>query len=179
MIRHLKTATALTTGIILLLTIGLAHATESITGVVSKSGFSGVIIKDIKYNTGRETKYTPDDYRPIQGDTVTVSYYSKTLRKGENILAVSALALVKKDPNRKELTSPAKGIVQEVGRKRIRFDFPEVGQVIAMEKKRGMEMVPTAWQPAPGDKVIVHFARVKARFGNSMVTVINKMEKAN
>jgi len=177
MIRQLKIVAVLT-GFLLSLGIGLASGSDSVTGVVSESGFTGVIINGIKYNTGLETSYTPEDYRPIKGDTVTVSYYPKTARNGEQILAVSTLVLVKKDPNRKELESPANGVVLEVGRKNIRFDFPATGQVVSMERKRGMEVIPTAWVPVPGDKVVVHFEQVRARFGNRLLMVIHKMEKA-
>ena len=169
------------------LILGLApvlFADETVTGLVMESGFSGVVVRAeggtaIKYYTGRETVYTPEDYRPLKGDTVTIASYAKASRSGEEIRAVSALTLVKKDLNRKELSSPASGVIREVGRKGIRIDFPEVGQAVAMEMKRGMEKVPSGWEPAVGDKVTVQYERVKARFGNSFVMVIDKLQKVD
>lgn len=176
---------AVLTGVLLLLFgfMQIAVADETITGVVLESGLSGVVVKAGghagKYNTGQGTTYTPADYRPVKGDTVTLSYYPKTLRNGVDVLAVSSLALVKKDPNRQELDSPAHGTIREVGRKSIRIEFPEAAQTVSMDIKRGMETAPDGWQPAAGNKVKVYFDKVKARFGNNIVLVISKLEKAN
>lgn len=171
---------------LLMLVFGFAQlslAEETITGLVVESGFSGVVVKadgrEGKYNTGKETIYTPEDYRPLKGDTVTLTYYPKTSRSGGEILAVSSLSLVKMDPNRKELSSPASGIIREVGRKNLRIEFPGAAQSASMEMKRDMEKSPDGWLPAAGDKVTVTFDKVKARFGNNFVLVINKLEKTD
>lgn len=171
---------------VMLLVIGMAQiacADESVTGLVVESGFSGVVVRaggqDVKYNTGKETVYTPADYRPVKGDTITLAYYAKAQRSGGEVLAVSSLTLVSMDPNRKELTSPASGVIREVGRKNLRIEFPESAQVVSMEMKRDMETVPAGWQAAAGAKVTVSFDKVKSRFGNSVVMVINKLEKAD
>ncbi len=185
MIQRFKSKAALK-GVIILIVLAFAqglYAADTVTGLVKESGFSGIVLKakgkkaGVKYNTGRETIYSPDDYRPMKGDTVTISYYPKPWRGGGEILDVSSLTLVKKDPNRKELKSPATGIVREVGRRNIRFEFPKVGQTISMERKRGMKRIPAGWKPAVGDKVKVTFDKVKARFGNRFVQVISKIEK--
>jgi hypothetical protein len=164
--------------------IGQLRAEEmSATGVVLESGASGVILPapgksaGVKYNTGRETRYSPEDYRPVKGDTIKVEYYRKLLKNGEEILAVSALSLVKQDPNRKEITSPAEGVVSEIGRKNIRFHFPNTGQQVSMERQRGMELVPGGWEPAEGNKVRVHYNKVRAKFGSGFVYVITRIEK--
>lgn len=184
MIKRLKNKGALK-GVIILIVLAFAqglYAAETVTGLVTESGFSGIILKAkgkkaVKYNTGRATVYSPDNYRPMQGDTVTVKYYHKARRGGGEILAVSNLTLVKKDPNRKELKSPATGIVREVGRRNLLIEFPKIGQAISMERKRGMKRIPSGWKPAVGDKVKVTFDNVKARFTNRFVKVISKIEK--
>jgi len=185
MIQGFKNKAALK-GVIIFIVLAFAqglYAADTVTGLVKESGYSGIVLKAkgkkaaVKYNTGRETIYSPDDYRPMKGDTVTISYYHKALRNGGEVLAVSSLTLVKKDPNRKELKSPAIGIVREVGRKNIRFEFPKAGKTISMEMKRGMEKIPAGWNPAVGDKVKVTFDNVKARFGNRFIKVISKIEK--
>ncbi|MBU0729402.1 MAG: hypothetical protein KKE17_03545 [Proteobacteria bacterium] len=162
----------------------LADESESTkTGVVKETGLTGFILvatgetDGIKYNPGRETVYDPADYRPQTGDTVTVNFYKKAMRDGRTILAVSDLKLVKKDPNRKELSNPATGTITEVGRKRIEFEFPETGQIIAMDKKRGMQSVPDGWVPSPGEKVNVTYEQVPSRFTGGMVYVITAIEK--
>lgn len=171
--------TAILTGLLLFLTFGLAQAADTVTGTISKSGFSGVVVNGTKYNTGRETKYTPVDYRPLSGDTITLTYYEKAMRNGNHLLAVSTLTLVKKDPNRKELVSPADAVITEVGRSRIRFDFSSTKQIISLAMKRGMDKVPSGWKPTVGDKVVVTFSKVKSRWTSNYVTVIDKLEKKN
>lgn len=162
----------------------LLYADQTVTGVVVEGGFTGLVLQPsdgaaAKYNTGKETVYTPSDYRPLRGDTVTITYYAKNSATVGEIQAVSTLTLVQKDANRKELTSPASGIIREVGRKSIRFEFPEVGQTVSMDMKRGMEKIPGGWEPRAGDKVTVHYDKVNARFGNNIVLVIDKLERGN
>jgi len=184
MLRRVKIEVVL--AVLGLLVFGLAQlslADETITGVVLESGLSGVIVRagdrDGKYNTGQETNFSPSDYRPVKGDTVTLSFYPKTLRTGVDVLAVSSLTLVSKDPNRKELTSPANGIIQEVGMKSIRVEFPEAGQTVSLDMKRGMDTEPGGWKPVAGAKVTVYFDKVKSRFTNNMVLVISKLKKTD
>lgn len=184
MLRRFKAEAVLTVlWLVIFGAMQIAFAEETITGVVLESGFSGVIVKagdrEGKYNTGQETAYTPADYRPVKGDTVTLSYYPKTLRNGVEVLAVASLSLVNKDPNRKELSSPANGVIQEVGVKSIRIEFPEAAQTVAMDIKRGMETLPGGWKPVAGARVTVHFDKVKSRFTNNFVLVISKLEKAD
>lgn len=184
MLRRFKAEAFLTVlGLLVFGFTQISAAEESITGVVLESGLSGVVVQAGgnagKYNTGQETTFTPEEYRPVKGDTVTLSYYPKTLRNGMEVLAVSSLSLVKIDPNRKELSSPASGIIREVGRKSIRVEFPEAAQTVSMDMKRGMETIPDGWQPAAGAKVTVSFDKVKSRFTNNMVLVISKLEKAD
>lgn len=161
----------------------LRAAENTVTGVVVKSGFSGVIVKAsgdsraVKYRTGKQTVFTPRDYRPIEGDIVTVHFSRKLRANGRETLVASALALLKTDPARQEISNPAVGIVRKVGRKRIRFEFPATGQVITMEMKRDTKKVPAHWQPAVGDKVMVYSDQVLSRFGRKRVMVIRRMEK--
>jgi hypothetical protein len=164
---------------VILLSGPVVNAEQSVTGLVQEAGFSGPVIDGVKYNTGRETSYTPDDYRPVKGDTVTLTYYNKTMPNGQEGLAVSSLTLVKKDPNRKELANPAEGTVREVTRRAVRIDFPAAGQEIVMDFKRGMEFSPKGWKPAVGDKVKVHYDKVPSRFTGGIVHVMSRIEKMN
>lgn len=158
-------------------------AGRAVTGVVVKSGFSGVIVREagasraVKYQTGRETVYSPRNYRPREGDTVTVRFYHKPRGKGRVALVASSLSLLKKDPGRTEVSSPAIGIIRKAGRKKIRFEFPALGQAITMEMTRGTKKSPARWRPAMGDKVRVYSATVPSRFGSKTVVVINRLEK--
>jgi hypothetical protein len=160
----------------------LQAAERAVTGVVVKSGFSGLIVNSggpqpVKYQTGRKTVFSPGHYRPQPGDTVTVRFSPKTRANGRVALVAAAVAQVKKAPARQEITSPAVGLVRKVGWRRIRFDFPASGQVVTMEMKRGTKKEPPSWRPAAGDRVRVYFTKVRARFGRKMVLVISRIEK--
>ena len=179
--RHLFMAVALL--LLVLLPGALLWAGERTeTGVVVKSGFSGVIVQAagspvaVKYHTGGMTVLAPGDYRPMPGDTVTVRFHSKLRANGQEIQVASALSLVKADSSHQEISSPAVGIVQAVGWKRIRFEFPGLGQVLTMEMTRGTIRTPEHWRPRVGDKVRVFYKRVQARFVRRTVMVINRME---
>jgi len=174
---------------VVLLVMGLAQgvaANDSVTGLVVESGMSVVVLQGAdgattKYNLGAETNFIPGDYRPGSGDSVTLEYYAKTLRSGESVLAVAKLTMVSKNPNRKDLESPALGTIREVGRKSLRIDIPAVGQIVSMDLGRNMEKIPADWKPAVGDKVKVSFNRVKSSFGvigiTNLVNVISILEK--
>lgn len=180
---------AVLVGVVMLLAIlpgaRLWAADRTVTGVVVKSGFSGVIVKAageaaaVKYQTGRETVISPRNYRPSEGDTVTVRFHSKPRAHGKESRVASALTLVKHDSPRQEISSPAVGYVRKVGWRKIRFEFPTLGQVVTMEMKRGTKRTPARWRPAVGDKVRVHYSKVRARFGRRMVMVISQIENLN
>lgn len=177
---------AVLVGVVMFLTFfhgaQLWAADRAVTGVVVESGFTGVIVKAagdlraVKYQTGRGTVFAPANYRPVAGDTVTVRFYNKFRASGKEALVASAVSLQRNDPPRQEISSPAVGFVRRVGWRRIRFEFPAIGQVITMEMKRGMKKTPAHWRPAVGNKVRVHYDRVRARFGRRMVMVISQME---
>lgn len=179
MCRYGRQAVLVGAVLVLLLLHGtqLRAADQVVTGVVVKSGYSGVVVKGVKYQTGRETVFTPRNYRPSAGDTVTVRFYRRVRGHGRVALVASALSLVNKDPAHQEISSPAVGIVRKVGRRRIRFEFPALGQVVTMEMKRGTKKNPARWRLAVGDKVRVYSDKVPARFGSKAVMVISRMEK--
>lgn len=159
----------------------LCAADRTVTGVVVKSGFSGVIVASggspVKYQTGRRTVFTPRNYLPGKGDIVSVRFYGKRRADGREALLATAVSLVKKAPVGTEVVaSPAVGIVKAVGRKRLRFEFPGKG-LVTMEMKRGMKMAPPRWRPAVGDRVRVYYDKVPARFVRKMVLVISRIEK--
>jgi len=177
---------AVLASVVMLLTIfhgaQLWAADRAVTGVVVESGFTGVIVKAaddskaVKYQTGRETVFTPGNYRPLAGDTVTVRFHSNPRANGKEALVASGLSLLKRDSPGQEISSPAVGFVRKVGWRKIRFEFPAIGQVLTMEMKRGTKRIPARWRPAAGNKVRVHYDKVRARFSRRMVMVISQIE---
>jgi len=175
--------TAVLTIVFILGFVSPSIADAEVTGVVKELGFNKFVMVGsgsntaTTYNTGRETQYSPSDYRVLAGDTITINYYEKTARSGNIILAVSSVLLKNSDPNRKDLVSPAVGIVKEVGRSKIRINYPEYNKTLSWPKKRGIKMTPTGYAPQVGDKVEVHFEKVTNRWTKQSGYVINAMKK--
>ena len=154
------------------------------TGIVNEASLGSIIVTPkgeratIRYHIGRETKYTPHDYRAIAGDTVSINYYEKTSRTGGHMLVASTMTLVKTDPDRKDLTSPAQGIVDEVGRMgNIRITYPSFGITISLGRKRGCKYTPVGYAPQVGDKVEVHFEEAVNRWTGGKSKVITAIKK--
>ena len=153
-----------------------------ITGVITKQGFGYIIVKDssgieIKLNTGRETNYEPADYRCEMGDTITANYYKKVSRDGRSsLLAVKKITLVKADPNRKVLQSPATGTIEKAGRKWFQVSIPAVNKTMKFERIRGTKISPDGWIPRDGQKVVIDFEKKPARWGKNYVYVIKSMK---
>lgn len=158
-------------------------AGTEVSGVVKEVGFNQFIMiatgsnEGVRYNTGRETKYSPGDYRALQGDTISINYYEKPTKNGGIMLAVSSLELKKSNPNRKDLVSPAIGVITEVGRAKIRIDYIEYNQTISWSKKRGMQLMPAGYTPQVGDKVEVSFEMVKNQWTGRSSNVISGLKK--
>ena len=153
-----------------------------ITGVITQQGFGHIIVKDssgieIKLNTGRETNYQPSNYRCEVGDKITADYYEKASRDGlSSLLAVKKITLVKVDPNRKVLQSPATGTIEKAGRKWFQVSIPAVNKTMKFERIRGTKTSPRGWVPADGQKVVIDFEKKPARWGKSYVYVIKSMK---
>jgi len=155
---------------------------STVTGVIANQGYGYIIVKDstgieIKLNTGRETKYEPSNYRCEVGDKITADYYEKVSRDGlSSLLAVKKITLVKVDPNRKVLQSPATGMIEKAGRRSFQVSVPAVNKTIKFERTRGTKTSPAGWVPKDGQKVVIDFEKKPARWGKSYVYVIKSMK---
>jgi hypothetical protein len=167
---------------LLLPAAAFSNPSSVITGVITQQGFGSIIVKDssgteIKLNTGRETNYEPADYRCEVGDTITADYYEKLSRdRLSSLLAVKKITLVKVDPNRKVLQSPATGTIEKAGRKWFQVSIPAVNKTIKFERIRGTKTSPSGWIPKDGQKVVIDFEKKPARWGKNYVYVIKSME---
>lgn len=154
---------------------------KTVTGVVEKGGFGKFILRaksgeQATYNTGRGTKYEPENFRVHEGDTVEVTYYDKDHR-GKTIQAVSLLKLIKANPDFKEPSNPAVGTIKEAGRRNFLVYIPEIKKAWKFEIARGWKTIPKGWKPAADDKVKVTYKGVPSRFTGGMVYQIKTMEK--
>ena len=162
---------------LLLPAAAFSNSGSVVTGVITQQGFGYIIVKnssgaEIKLNTGRETNYEPADYRCEVGDTITADYYEKVSRDSlSSLLAVKKITLVKVDPNRKVLQSPATGTIEKAGRKWFLVSIPAVNKTIKFERIRGTETSPSGWIPRDGQKVVIDFEKKPARWGKNYVYV--------
>ncbi len=90
---------------------------------------------------------------------------------------VQAEQLLQKDPDRKEFVSPAHGVIQEVGRVKIRITYSESQMTKSLSKKRGCEYLPVGYVPTVGDTVEVYFEKVVNRWTGRTNDVISKIIK--
>lgn len=158
-----------------------ASADAKITGVIIVQSPGSVRIKnsdtEMIIHTGRETQFDPAGYRSQLGDTVKIEYYQKVAKDGKTMYAATKLELLKKNPSKPDLASPAGGKIIEAGRKWIKIHVDQVNDVVLFEKIRGTQFTPPAWQPATGDTVTVTFKRIPSRFGNLYTNQILGLEK--
>jgi hypothetical protein len=159
-----------------------ATAENRTKGVVVETGFSGIILKGpdqvkVKYWTGRRTKYSPSDWRPMAGDKISVTFYQTVSRKGEKKLVASHLELVEAGARAGEIKSPASGKVIKVGRRSLLVEIYKIESAMRFERSRGTRYVPDGWRPAPGDKMRILFTRKPRRFGTGYVYVIDSLKK--
>ena len=157
-----------------------AEGDKTATGVIAKTGFGKIILKiggkEVQFNTGRETKYKPSDFRPRGGDKVKVTYYDKDHR-GSTIQAVKNLELIKANPNFKEPSNPTNGTIKEAGRRALNIYIPEIKNSWKFEYVRGWKAIPKGWKPAVDDKVKVNYKKVPSRFTGAIVYQIKSLEK--
>ncbi|MBU0483032.1 MAG: hypothetical protein KKB30_00785 [Proteobacteria bacterium] len=154
---------------------------QTVTGVVTQGGFGKFVLrteagKDETFNTGRETKYEPEDFRAREGDEVQVTYYDKEAR-GRTIQAVSLLKLVKANPDIKEPGNPAEGIIKEAGRRAFNIYIPDIDRTLNFEIARGWKSIPKGWTPAMDDKVSVTYKKVPSRFSGAIIYQIQTLEQ--
>jgi hypothetical protein len=151
-------------------------------GTIGEMGFGKFILKesgglDRVYLIGkRDTRYTPEDWRPGAGDRVQVTWFEKKSK-----LVASNVKLVKLGPNSvdpKEMVSPMRVLVTESGRSGIfaRLKGTSKETRFAYARKR-TEFEPVGWKPQAGEEVEVQFEVEPGRSGVSYVlTRITRIE---
>ena len=152
---------------------------EEVTASISNAGASGVVANSVKYWNDRKTAYTPEDWRPGNGDKVKISYYTKTSRDGaKQKLVMDQITLVEQNPANKTPDSPVEGVIQNPGKKWI--DVKVGNKILKFEKNRKTVFEPVGFIPAPGQKVKIEFTKVPGKFAKgSVMNVIDRIELQN
>jgi hypothetical protein len=157
-------------------------ADQTASGTVTETGMSGIILKgaggaEVKYWTGKETRYSPSDWRPMDGDKIKVAYYAKTSKKGETKLVATQVDLVQSDPNRVELKSPAAGTVREVGHTGIIVDMDATKTAIKFSTGRNTVFTPGGQKPAVGNRVKITFTRTPSKWGGGYAYIADVVDR--
>jgi len=169
--------------LVALFMLPFAALAQSTGGTISEMGYGKFRLKENGgtervYLVGKkDTSYEPADWRPSEGDKVDVSYFEK---KGK--LVASNVKLVKLGPNSidpKEMISPMRVTVREVGKSGIIATVKGTKQAKFTYARKRTEFVPAGWQPQVGDVVEVDFEAEQARFTFNMAYVLKKITKVN
>lgn len=165
-------------------------AAKTLKGSVLEEGFGKFRMKDasgaswLLYLSRDKTSYKPDDWRPVVGDQVVVTYVEATSR-GNEILQAAIVELVKAGPNTVRITSPVEVVITEVGRTGYNAKIAPSGPIAKFTKQRSTKIEPTGWVPAVGDKVIMTFTvkpptvfTLPSAARSDMVYALDKVERA-
>lgn len=179
-----RTQCAWVCGILLAMSSGTALADEA-TGTIADTGFGTFRIDDKgtarQFNLARgKSTYEPETWRPSQGDKVKVEYSAQKSRRGNTVLAVQKVTLVKGGPNYLPTpTSPVTVTIVETGTTGVKATLPK-GQTVKFDYKRGKsatEKVPAGWVESSGEKAVITFHVQANRWSDSINLVADKIEK--
>ncbi len=157
---------------------------KTVTALIKKHG-PGSFVADVngvemRFNTGRPTKYSPPDFRGLEGDIVEVKYYPQEVR-GQNRNIVTLLKRIKPGPNQPNIKSPVTGEIINVSWSRVfarksRFEVRIEGKIYIFQTDMKRPEHPGEWEPKSGDRVRIEF-EIKPGNNNFYVYLVSKIEK--
>jgi len=159
-----------------------ALSAETKSGTITEMGFGKFIMEDesgtqqrfhIKKKT---TVFSPNSWRPMNGDKVQVSYVKASARSGI-ILKLTKVELLEAGPASQAIKSPMEVEIIDISHRKILVVIPEVNTEMRFDRTRKTRLVPDGWVPAPGDRAIIHFHSKSARFSFGIVQIADKVEK--
>ncbi|EKD26828.1 MAG: hypothetical protein ACD_79C00995G0001 [uncultured bacterium] len=160
-----------------------AFALDTTEGVITERGFGKFYMEDAKgmrlhiLEAKKTTTYTPNTWRPANGDKIKVAYFQKPGRGGAMNLVASNIELVEGGALTLNMKSPMEVEVLEMGRSKILVNVIAAKQSMRFDKPKNSQLVPVGWAPMPGEKATITFHATPAKFSYDMVYVIDKMER--
>ena len=155
---------------------------EESKGVISGTGLGSFTINDggtlRQFNlSSKNTLYAPATWRPMRGDDVRVAFTPIQNKRGNTVLAVDRVTLVKAGPDTLvDVPSPAMAEIVETGRSGIRARIAD-GHVLRFAYGRGVRKSPPGWVPVVGEKAKISF-RIEPGFGFGLNYVADAIEKS-
>lgn len=129
------------------------------------------------YLSAKTSEYTPEYWRPVKGDKVTVAFTVSRNTKRATLVA-DTVTLVTPGPHTLvNIANPMTVEITEVGRSGIFARTPSK-QIIRFATGRHTAWTPAGWIPMAGQKAVVTFKAEKMFGGFGVNFVAEKIEKA-
>ena len=152
---------------------------EQITGTITEVGRGNFRLdqkkglKSLYHESLRRTVRIPEDWQPAVGDKVSVNFnYSRE----KNIVRV--VELKEAGPNTFKIESPVVATIQEIGRSRYLVTLDEYNNIERrFARWRKTKCIPKKWEPAVGDKAIIHYDTQDSKYGLGKIYRALDMEK--
>ena len=140
---------------------------QYIEGTIVEGGALGFILKSdaggqMRFAAYHDAVYNPPEFHALAGDRLGVTYGVTGQTKTKNIAL--EIVLLKPDGQRREMTSPAVGVVREAGMTRHKIHLPDYNFTVIMLKGKAATSLPDDWKPETGDKIRVQFSETAGRF---------------
>ena len=140
---------------------------QYIEGTIVEGGALSFILQDDSGGRHRiaayhDAVYSPPEFHALAGDRLGVTYGVTGGSKPKNVAL--AVVLLKPDTKRKEMTSPATGIIREAGMTRHKIHLPDRKFTVIMLKGKNAVSTPDDWKPETGDRIRVQFSETSGRF---------------
>ncbi len=124
-----------------------------------------------------KTVYEPTTWRPNEGDEVKVAFTATPNKRGDVVLAVDKLTMVKAGPSTiANLTSPVIVEIVETGSSGVKVKLPK-GQIVKFDFGRNTKRLPAGWVMAVGEKAKITFEAKVNRFTNRVGYAAEQIEK--
>ena len=150
-------------------------------GVITDTGLGSFTIDEVgtlrQFNlSSKNTVYAPATWRPTKGDSVSLTFTPIANKRGNTVLAVDLVTLVKAGPDTLvDLSSPVAAEIVETGRSGVRARIAG-GHILRFAYGRGVQKTPPGWVPVVGEKAKISF-RIEPGFGFGLNYVADAIEK--
>ena len=154
---------------------------NKVQGTILETGFGKFKLQDKKkiirlfYVSRKSTIFKPDNWRPIKGDKVSLTYI-EVPKKKSTIAQVGTVTLVKAGPNTLRLKSPVVVEIAETGRSGYKVRIGKSRTLFKFASHRRTKVIPASWIPAPGDKAVITFT-IKPAMIFGLNYIVDKVEK--
>jgi len=141
----------------------VADDDNTAVGTIQEIGWGKFKIKDedgtvrLFHISKKATTFSPDDWRPMLGDKVSIKF-STFQRRSATIAQIDSVKLLEAGPNTPRMTSPVNVEIREVGRTGFKVKLLDSGKLVKFSRHRATRMEPAGWVPNVGDRAKITFS---------------------